>query len=783
MSMPEQFMSLGAPSRGAERYVFDNFALGIDRSRDASPPRDGALYDLLNCHLSKGHTILRRHGFSVQRALSGIGLVSWGGKLHTFYSGTDPGSSSLVQTHKLVHPNGVAASLSKIHYAKPLNGYLYVVAEWSTGEVFHYYLDNGGPAAPTWAANTQHQYGDIVSPTVPNGFRYWATSVITAPAWRAGQSVVAGTTVVSPTTPNGFTYKATATSGPAGFTAFKSGSIEPQWPLAVGQTVVEDVEFAEVHHLKIKNLGTNDGNKFAWKPGTHIAAGETRIPNAWVGVHLGLHLRASYSGETTNNVNNTGDTEPAWTTNPGDTFQDGDVTWTVEQHTTITWTCQAGNETGTTEPVWPTSIGGAVTDGGITWRAISDYVGDTNCPQSKAAIIGAGQVWAVAADGNTVAHCGAGTPRAWRYDSGQWAPDTRYHLGDTIVDSRGNVQECIVPGISGDTEPLMGTVPTVTTVDGTVKWQWAGVAAPQAAGYLPTGMHSSGDTTATALALYRGNLVVFTGSGWQLWQIDPDPTQNALLDAQESAGCIFTRGADSIGTELYFPTLQGIRSFATVRETDSVQAGDAGVPIDPLVTPNLSASDTFTPIGIQIPFLGQYWLIVGQNVFVMTSYPAVQVQGWSRYTLPWSVLYAAILNGVLYLLASDGNLYYYDTTQYQDWNASTPVVFQTSIVWPYMVLGRHTIFQPEATAGFLKQVHGISVIASQQCMLQVGYDEANPANLTSAQTVGPDDRITGIVPIDVMALSLSPQISYAGNAPFEFSSMTVWYTVLPQVVG
>ena len=52
------------------------------------------------------------------------------------------------------------------------------------------------------------------------------------------------------------------------------------------------------------------------------------------------------------------------------------------------------------------------------------------------------------------------------------------------------------------------------------------------AGYLPTGLNNYGDNPVTVLALYRSNLMVFNAGGYQMWQIDPDPANMALLDAQ-----------------------------------------------------------------------------------------------------------------------------------------------------------------------------------------------------------------------------------------------------------
>jgi hypothetical protein len=777
--LPGMFGEAATP---VERYVFDNFALGIDRNRNLSPPRDGALYDLVNAYLSPGHTLKRRPGFKKQQALSGIGMVSWNGKLHTFYSGADPGSNALIQTHRLVCADGSASALSIIYLAQPLLGYLYVVAGFANGKTYHYYLDNGSANVPLWTANTQFKLGDMVTPTTANGLRFVALSVVTGSTWTAA-SAVALNDVRQPSKPNGFTYKATALTGPAGFTNFKTGKTEPKWPKAIGQTVVEDVEYSVTH---TKNLNLGDTNEHQWQAGSHIASGETRLPNAWVGTEFGIHLRASYNAETTRNVNMTGDTEPQWTTTPGDTFTDGDVTWTVEEHTTITWTCEAGNETGAVEPVWPTTTGSNIVDNGVTWQSLTDAVLDTNCPSTANAVIAADQVWDTAADG-TVAHSGAGTPRAWSIDSTAWVANTETSIGDTVVDSRGNVQTCTVGGVTNKTtKPVWHTEPNHTTTDGSVTWKWTGVSAPQAAGFLNTGLQSSGgDTSPTALGIYRSQLVVFTASGFQLWQIDQDPTQNAILEAFEGAGSVFPFANVSLGSDMLFLTAGGIRSLASIKATGNTDPGDAGTPIDDLIVPNISTANPYAPVALLLSGekMNQIWFTVGQNVYVWTSYVDLQVAGWSRYTLSWTIDYATQLDGTLYVLANDGNLYYLDTAYWQDDTAGASNIYETQIIWPYMVLGRHTMFQPEATAGYPKQIHGLAVIASRACTLQVGYDETNLANLTPAISAGPNDRVSGILPVECVALSLSPQITYQAANDFEFMSVTAWYSVLQTQVA
>ena len=175
-------------------------------------------------------------------------------------------------------------------------------------------------------------------------------------------------------------------------------------------------------------------------------------------------------------------TEPTWPTTLGATVVDGGVTWKAIGTSIITWQAIPLMESGLTAPTFPTTIGNTVSDystysninGFITtytsmsWQAIDRSVSDVNAPKTNAVAIGASHIFA--ADNDIVNYSAAVNPIDWT--------------------STNN------------------------------------------AGYLPTGLNNYGDNPVTALALYRGNLIVFNAGGYQMWQIDPDPQNMAFLDAQ-----------------------------------------------------------------------------------------------------------------------------------------------------------------------------------------------------------------------------------------------------------
>lgn len=209
---------------------------GINRLRDKGGASKDSLYDLLNGYVTQTNSIKPRPG--TRRAYSlpagTKGMCAFHERLHVFSSDTVTSSDPMVVIDVLRHPDQtIASSLVEIHFAAPFLGFLYVVAEWSDGEVFHYWLqENGG-----WQADHVYLDGEVIQPTVPNGYAYQATRLNPAAAkWKALEPRTVGD-IVEPTTGNGYQYEVIDTIGdnPA------SGTTEPAWIAEDGAIVYEDV--------------------------------------------------------------------------------------------------------------------------------------------------------------------------------------------------------------------------------------------------------------------------------------------------------------------------------------------------------------------------------------------------------------------------------------------------------------------------------------------------------------------------------------------------------------
>ena len=253
-----------------------------------------------------------------------------------------------------------------------------------------------------------------------------------------------------------------------------------------------------------------------------------------------------------------GSAEPTWPTTVGVPVTDNEVTWEGVIASRVVWEASPIMQTGDTEPVWPLSAGAIVHDGNMDWVAISSQITDKNCPNSKVVAIMASKVFAADKD---------------------------------------------IVRFSATVNPL----------------DWT---SSQDAGYLPTGLQQANSNDMTVLAPYRSNLTAFNASSFQNWQVDPDPSAMSLLDQMEGIGSSAQHAAQPVGNDLFYLSQLGVRSVSIAAGTESLAAGDVGIPVDSLVQASLAylAAKGFSPPrATYYPSAGQYWLAFDSSVLSISG--------------------------------------------------------------------------------------------------------------------------------------------------------------------
>ena len=386
--------------------------------------------------------------------------------------------------------------------------------------------------------------------------------------------------------------------------------------------------------------------------------------------------------------------EPAWPTTPGTTVVDGTITWTARAAMTITWTASPLYKTGAAQPTWPTTIGATVVDNGITWTTSTPAITDPKCPQSKVALPIASKIYSPYRD--VVRYCVTDNPRDW--------------------------------------------------------------STPNDAGFLPTGQHSPTSPEATALAEYRSRLVVWTPSHLQVWTVDPNPAENELYDSIPGFGTMYPDAVVSVIDDLYFMTKLGIRSLSITLTSNTLQSGDVGSGIDPLIQARLAGP--IAPIATYYPGNGQAWFIFDNMAYVYSRSRQGKVGAWSWFEWPWTVTDVLQLNGELYLRAND-NFYRLDESRVDD----DGVEFE-GVVWtPHLDLG---------SPGVAKMLYGFDLVAYGNAEISVGYNQRDTSLYTGVYAIGPDTVPGGVQPMGVVAPSMAFKIRFPPGQAWQLNALNVY---------
>lgn len=223
---------------------------GITRLRSKGGASQDSVYDLVNGYVTAARTIKSRPGTRIAHVLPAgtKGLVFFQGKFVVFANQVTPSGSPQVEIEVLRHPTVPGAPIKEIHFSMPFLGYLYVVAEFegaSNPKYAHFWLEKG----EVWQPNKTYFPGALVRPTTGNGLAYRLEGDISKYLpWAANVARAVGDVVV-PTIDNGFKYTVIETTG----SSSRSGTSEPAWPTNAGETVYEDANIQNA-------LGTNTTN-------------------------------------------------------------------------------------------------------------------------------------------------------------------------------------------------------------------------------------------------------------------------------------------------------------------------------------------------------------------------------------------------------------------------------------------------------------------------------------------------------------------------------------------
>jgi len=599
-------------------------------------------------------------------------------------------------------------------------------------------------AVSTWAPGVLYAPGSVVKPStgqggfigaIPNGDFEAGNNgawILTGTGAFDTTHQYQGTTCVSLTSNNGSSFWKMNTHGAVlpGQSVTASAYVNPN-NTGTDLHIFLELAFYDASDTFISMTKGPDNQNGGYRKTTvtAVAPANAAFARVWIESNNGTSSRTGYADlvvwnlETPAAVSNflyeavqavagsSGTTEPTWPVINGNTVIDNQVTWKAIGTSIITWTAVPLMKSGGSEPAWPTTPGLTIPDGTMSWQCVTRVIGDVNIPHTKATALGASHVF------------------------------------------KGNVDIC---SFSAAVDPT----------------DWTSASN---AGYLPTGLNNYGDNPIAMLALYRGNLLAFNAGGYQMWQIDPDPANMALLDAQP-VGSIWPKAAQSVSNDLLFLTEVGVRNLGTIGATANMQIGNSGQPVDALVKAQLMAG-TYAPTSLYYPGRGQYWLIFGPQAFVFTVNGA-GLKSWSRYVFPAAITGSTIMNGVLYLRSATNFVWQVDAATLVDDFGGANVNFPGVIQWPYLDLG---------SGALNEMLLGVDLVGTGAVTVQVGFLQSDPTtfsdnagfatslNVTAPYLVSDADTVPGMpIPLPVNAPSMTLILTFSPNQAWSWLSANLY---------
>jgi hypothetical protein len=363
------------------------------------------------------------------------------------------------------------------------------------------------------------------------------------------------------------------------------------------------------------------------------------------------------------------------------------------------------------EPAWPTTVGATIIDNPganqITWTCQAFDVTDTNCPHTKPVCKQSQKMFAVGTDATTVRYCKTGDPRDWT--------------------------------------------------------------AASDAGFLPAGLYSRGSDQVTALGIYGNkNIAVFFSDNTQLWFVDPNPSNMSLSWNIEGVGTVFVKAQGPVSHDLFFLAQTGFRSTAVQQFTNNVQEADVGSAIDALIKAGILSTDD--PLSLYYPKLGQFWCINGATAWVYSFSKASKISAWSKFTLPFSIDDACVLNQELYVRTGN-DVYKVTDAVTKDGAASIPLV--DIEMYP----------QDGKRPGVLKQWTGVDVIGTGTPTISWKY--LDPDDGTYRETTAYEyPAITepgNMYPIELLATRMAPHMQHQKDEAFEIGMLMLHHENLGAV--
>jgi hypothetical protein len=567
-------------------------AAGVDRRRPIYASQQGSLWEGINGHLSRGGDFDKRKAFVDTYTLptGTFGLQGINTKL-TVFGGTEAATGALpagVEYQALIHPS--AETMTAILWSELYDGKIYVIAEYADGSIMHFY---DGSLVTDW-------FEGVVKP--------WMTSFNDVALHFAslmkqdmpGYSTSVSGSVLTIKGPVGVDFSITASSVNGGLVDDQVITLATTQASSTGGTeVLASGSFAVTRPLVSYAGDYYFGYDYSYIESTYISV----LVN-------GVEILAGSALYLTGNLSTT-DIADAIAASINSKVSVPDYTATSSGNV-VTIKALPGTGAGpngfTVMPgsTAPGTNGVVITFGSITNMA-GGSAGTTNQPKIVTATFSG-----TAETEDTFALTIAGTLVGYKAGNPPYV--------GTIALTYESKMYVLA-------ESLMN----YSKVNDATKWNSDN---DTGAGYENIQNHAAGSETLTGIAVFQGNIAVFSPKSIQLWHVEADDDNNALLQTLKRTGTRSPGSIQSFGDIDVFYLDNGVRSLRSRDQTQLVSVNDVGTLVDTLVQTwlaSMTAAEIALIRSIIEPEDGRYWLAINDRILVFSYFPGSKVSGWTWY--------------------------------------------------------------------------------------------------------------------------------------------------------
>jgi hypothetical protein len=299
-------------------------------------------------------------------------------------------------------------------------------------------------------------------------------------------------------------------------------------------------------------------------------------------------------------------------------------------------------------------------------------------------------------------------------------------------------------------------------------------------GVIDVSAEDVASTDLVGLERYYSFLAVFARTYTQIWAMDPDPDQSALIQTLHNIGLVAPGASAAYGNgDVLFLSDTGIRSLRARDSSNAAVLADVGSPIDVLIRgrrADLTDADIHKIKALVDPLTGHYWLVWGRDVFVLASSPGGKTMAWSTFDFGSTVDHTVVANSRIAFRMGNG-LFVYGSMPASGGNPFLPntPVGMTAARYDAASVEAVTPFMDARNPAQTKFWTSLDMTCQGTWRVFVNPDPNQPGAWTQVGTITRDTWGEGRLPIDMHGTHMAVRAVSVGQGAATLSTMGLHY--------